>query len=67
MGVLKKDRMYAYQWEKKYGSKLPSDIDSIALISKMGRSDRGWLVLEYNFSNYPKCAAAIDASQSDAF
>jgi hypothetical protein len=66
MALIKKERLLAAQWGKEYGSNLPSDLESIALMaSPTGRSE-GYLALEYSGHQKSKCDAELEAKEDDA-
>lgn len=66
MGLIKKERILAAIWEKSEGSSLPSDIESIGLIASPSAGDKGYIAIEYSFTNKDTCEAELAAQEDDA-
>jgi hypothetical protein len=66
MGLIKKERLLAAQWGSKYGSKLPSDIESITLVAFPSGRSKGYLSLEYSGVKEDACDAELAAKEDDA-
>ncbi len=57
----KKERYLMSIWERKYGSTLPDELESVGIIAVAESSNSGYVVLEYEFANH----AAIDKSKQE--
>jgi hypothetical protein len=66
MGMLKKDRMLAAEWEAQYGSNVTGNLRYVALMARALSADAGDIVLEYNFQNKDECDAEIAAEEDEA-
>jgi len=66
MGLIKKERVLAALWEKSEGSSLPSDIEQIGLIASSISCDKGYIAIEYSFTNKEACEAELAAQEDDA-
>lgn len=66
MGLIKKERVLAAIWEKSEGSSLPSDIEQIGLIASPISGDKGYISIEYSFTNKESCEAEIAAQEDNA-
>ncbi|CUA85264.1 hypothetical protein Ga0061064_1174 [Pseudidiomarina woesei] len=64
-GLAKEERYLFNQWEGA-GKGLKHDLESIALAAKALSSSKGYLVLEYSFSNYDACKQEAENKSSDA-
>ncbi len=66
MGLIKKERILAAIWEKSEGSSLPSEIEQIGLIASPTSRDKGYIAIEYSFTNKDDCEAELAAQEDDA-
>jgi len=66
MGLIKKERILLAVWEKSEGSSLPSDIEQIGLIVGPTSRDKGYIEIEYSFTNKEACEAELAAGEDDA-
>ncbi len=57
----KKERYLLSGWQRKYGSTLPDELESVGLIAMANSSYSGCIVLEYEFTNHE----AINKAQQD--
>ncbi len=64
MGLLKKERYLAYMWNKEFGSNLPSYINYLSVQAKATRSDQGYIIVIYEFSNTDQCFKEQDELQT---
>jgi hypothetical protein len=66
MALRKKQRVLAAFWDHEEGSRLPSDISSIAAQASALASEKGYIAVDYEFTNHDACSAAIDSAQDGA-
>ncbi|PKH31444.1 hypothetical protein [Shewanella sp. ALD9] len=66
MAMLKKERFLMAVWEKEKGSKLDGNLAQVALVASAAGRDKGYISLEYSFSNKEDCDAEIAAQEDDA-
>jgi hypothetical protein len=66
MGLIKKERILAAIWEESEGSNLPADLKQIGLIASPSARDKGYISIEYSFTNMDTCEAELDAQEDDA-
>lgn len=66
MGLIKKERHLMAIWDQEHGSSLPPDISSIGLAARPSSGDKGYLVVEYYFTNEPLCVAELAAQEDHA-
>jgi len=66
MGLIKRERFLAAIWKKSEGSSLPSDIEQIGLIASSISCDKGYIAIEYSFTNKEACEAEMAAQEDDA-
>lgn len=64
MGLLKKERYLLAGWNEKSHAKLPANLTQVGLMANATRSDKGYISLEYYFSNKDACDAEV-AKQAD--
>ena len=67
MGLIKNDRYLFCIWERKEGSTLPDDLDSIGVTVSALSSSKGYLSLEYYSNNYDKIQAEKKAKSDSVF
>lgn len=67
MGLLKKERYLSAYWSREHGSSLPPEIASVALEANATSPSQSYLTLNYEFSNFDSCQAAMQAKQNAAF
>lgn len=60
-GIIKKERVLIAAWDKNTGSTLKGDLENIALGVAGKSSSKGFIVLEYSFTNHNACKAEIAA------
>jgi len=66
MAMIKKERFLMAVWEKDKGSELKGDLVQVALIASPSGRSKGYISLEYAFSNKGKCDKEIAAQEDDA-
>lgn len=66
MAMIKKERFLMAVWEKNKGSELKDDLVQVGLIASPGGRDKGYLSLEYSFSNKDACDKEIAAQEDNA-
>lgn len=66
MGLIKKERVLAAFWEAAEGSSLPTDLKEISLFAKPFGSGKGYIAIEYSFTNIDSCEAELAAQEDDA-
>ena len=59
MSLKEKDRKLETRWYDQDGSKFKADIEVIVLKASSARTNKGFLTLEYVFTNYDECMATI--------
>lgn len=59
MSLKAKDRKLETRWYDQDGSKFKADIEVIVLKASSTRTNKGFLTLEYIFTNYKECIATI--------
>lgn len=62
MGLLKKDRVLASQWDMTTGSTLKRSLKTILVGVQAQSQESGWIFIEYYFDNEPACQKEIDAA-----
>jgi hypothetical protein len=65
-GLAHNERYLMCSWQKAQCLKLPENMSSIALAAKTSRSDVGYIVLEYCFTNYIAVKARQQAADDSA-
>lgn len=60
MSLREKDRKLETRWYDQDGSKFKADVEVIVLKASATRTNKGFLTLEYVFTNYDECMVAID-------
>lgn len=63
----KKERYLLSSWERKYGSTLPDELDSVYLGAKANSSNSGYVVLEYKFTNHDAIQEAQQEEDDSVF
>ncbi len=66
MSLIKKERILASVWDESKGSNLPSDLKKIGLIASPSARDKGYISIEYSFTNEDSCEAELAAQEDDA-
>ena len=66
MAMIKKERYLMAIWEPTKGSKLKGDLIQVGLIATASGLEKGYLSLEYSFSNKEACEKEIAALEDDA-
>jgi len=66
MAMIEKERFLMAIWDKEKGSKLKGNLKQVGLIAKPGGRSKGYLILEYSFSNSEVCDKEIAAQEDDA-
>jgi len=66
MGLIKKERVLMALWDKKEGSALPANLETVALIASPSSRDKGYISIEYLFANEESCNAELAAQEDDA-
>jgi len=66
MSLLKKERLLASVWKSLSGSSAGDSLKSVGLIASASGIDRGFLSIEYSFTNEDECEREIKASQDGA-
>ena len=64
MSVVKKERILAATWDEKSKASLPMNIKYVALGVSALNTNRGYIVLEFAFTNESKCEAEIREQQN---
>jgi len=67
MGLLKNERYLYAVWERKEGSNMPNDLETIAVMASALSGSRGYLTLEYYSTNYDKAKNEKQAQQDSVF
>lgn len=67
MALKKDERKLQVWWDKESGSTVPDDIESIQLKAIGLSRDAVFFMLNYRFTNFDTCIAAIDADAASAF
>lgn len=65
MGILKKDRILATSWTAKK-SPLPDNLDNIMLQAKATDTDKGVILITYEFTNAKPCLAHMRKSEDQS-
>ena len=65
-GLTKKERYLAAIWDAKEESKLPSNLKNVSLNAAGLNTEKGVIILEYNFSNIDQCKKEHEAIDADA-
>lgn len=63
----KKERCLMSSWERKYGSTLPEELETVYLGAEGESSDSGYIVLEYEFTNHEAVSNAKKESEDSVF
>lgn len=66
MAMIKKERFLMAVWSKDKSPKLKGNLVQIGLIASPGGRDKGYLSVEYSFSNKDACEKEIAAQEDDA-
>ncbi|EID0160924.1 hypothetical protein SNE98_000669 [Vibrio cholerae] len=66
MAMLKKERFLMAVWEKSKGSNFQDNLVQVALIANPSNRDKGYITLEYSFSNKDACNQEIDSLEDNA-
>ncbi|UFQ98663.1 hypothetical protein [Pseudomonas wenzhouensis] len=66
MAIRKEERILASSWESSVSAPLKNDLKQIFLMANATSTDKGYLKLEYAFSNYELCDQEIKQKKSDA-
>lgn len=66
MAMIKKERFLMAGWSTEKGSKLKGNIKQVGLIASPGGRSKGYLSVEYYFSNNEACDKEIAAQEDDA-
>lgn len=66
MAMRKKERFLMAVWEKEKGSKLDGNLIQVALVASPSGRDKGYISIEYSFSNKKACDEEIAATEDDA-
>ena len=66
MAMIKKQRFLMAIWEGEKGSTLSDNLDSVGLLANPGGRDKGYLSIEYSFSNKEACDKEIAALEDGA-
>lgn len=66
-GLAKKDRVLQAYWDKKSGSTLKDEISEILLTSLASSDEKGYVSLQYRFSNEGKCEDLLKKDSAKAF
>lgn len=67
MSMIKQERILGAYWSKEYKSNLKDDIAGIALTPNVLSGEKGYISLQYEFSNAEAVRSAIKAAEDDAF
>ena len=67
MGLLKNERYLFADWDRKHGSKLPNDLESIGIVVDALSTSKGYLTIEYYSINYEKVKTERQAKQDSVF
>lgn len=66
MAMIKKERLLMAIWDAGNGSTLTDNIKQIGLIASPGSRDKGYISVEYSFSNEKACEAELAAQEDGA-
>lgn len=66
MAIRKEERILASSWESSASAPLKNDLQQIFLIANATSTDKGYLKLEYAFSNYELCQQESKQQKSSA-
>jgi hypothetical protein len=66
MGLIEMERVLGAIWEEGEGSKLPADLQTVGLIASPSARDKGYISIEYAFTNEASCEAELAAQEDDA-
>lgn len=66
MALVKKERVLLSMWDAKSNASLPSDILSVGLVAKPQGTEKGYLTLEYSFTNEKECDREIAKKEDSA-
>ncbi len=64
--MIKKERFLMAIWNRAKGSKLPHNLEEIGLIALPGGREKGYLAIEYSFTNEESCDAELAAQEDGA-
>ncbi len=64
--LIKGERILAALWGTEHGSKLKGNLKSVALVAKGASRSKGYLAIEYSFTNEEACDAEIAATEDGA-
>jgi hypothetical protein len=65
MGLLKKERVLGALWGTEQGSSLPTDLKSIGMMAFATTLDKGYITVEYYFTNFDSCEVELNAEEDD--
>ena len=66
MGLLKKDRVLAAFWREKEDSTFSDNIKDVTLITNALTTDRGFVAVEYSFTNEEACDSELSAKNDSS-
>ncbi|MBT5935706.1 hypothetical protein [Sulfurimonas sp.] len=66
MGLLKQDRYLIANWNKKEGSKLKDNLSSVGLGVSALSQEKGYISIDYTYSNSEECEKELAAMEDDA-
>ena len=66
MAMIKKQRFLMAIWDGEKGSTLSDNLESVGLIANPGGRDKGYLSIEYSFTNKEECDKEIAALEDGA-
>ena len=64
MGLLEKERILQYVWDKEEGSDVRHNLDEVILGASVLKTDTAFLILQYRFSNYAECTRLREESEA---
>ena len=66
MGLIKKERFLFAIWEKETGAKLKNNIITITMAAKPSARSKGYIGVDYSFSNEEECNKEIESQEDGA-
>ena len=66
MGLYKKERLLAAEWNTGTGAKLPEHLSTIVMMAHAMGTDKGWVSVDYKFNNHHSCEKEISAQEDDS-
>jgi hypothetical protein len=66
MGLLKQDRYLLAHWNKKEGSRLKDNLSSVILGVSALSQEKGYISIDYTYSNSVECEKELAAMEDDA-